>query len=46
VNQGEWWLESENPAAGAVDSNRFGPVDDAAVVGRVLVRYKRGPRTA
>jgi SOS-response transcriptional repressor LexA len=46
VSMGEWWLESENPAAGAVDSNRFGPVADSAIVGRVLVRYKRGPRTA
>jgi SOS-response transcriptional repressor LexA len=41
-----WWLESENPYAGAVDSNHFGPVTDAAIVGRVLVRYHRGPRSA
>jgi hypothetical protein len=41
-----WWLGSENPYAGAVDSNHFGPVADSAIVGRVLVRYKRGPRSA
>lgn len=38
---GSYWLESDNPAAGAVDSRRFGPV--AAVHGRVLLRYRRGP---
>ena len=36
---GGWWLESDNPAAGAVDSNRFGPVPEELIVGRVLVRY-------
>ncbi|HEV3381580.1 MAG TPA: nickel-type superoxide dismutase maturation protease [Trebonia sp.] len=36
---GGWWLESDNPAAGAVDSNRFGPVPDRLIVGRVLARY-------
>jgi hypothetical protein len=39
VEAGGWWLDSENPAAGAVDSNRFGPVPASAIVGRVLVRY-------
>jgi SOS-response transcriptional repressor LexA len=34
-----WWLESENPYAGAVDSNRFGPVPDELITGRVLTRY-------
>ena len=34
-----WWLESDNPAAGAVDSSRFGPVPQEKIVGRVLVRY-------
>ena len=34
-----WWLESENPYAGAVDSNRFGPVPGALIVGRVVFRY-------
>jgi hypothetical protein len=36
---GGWWLESANPAAGAVDSARFGAVPDALIEGRVLVRY-------
>lgn len=36
---GGWWLESDNPAAGAVDSGRFGPVPAEKIVGRVLVRY-------
>ena len=36
---GGWWLESDNPAAGAVDSNRFGPVREELIVGLVLGRY-------
>ena len=28
-----WWLESDNPAAGAVDSTRFGPVREELIVG-------------
>jgi nickel-type superoxide dismutase maturation protease len=40
-----WWLESDNPAAGAVDSRRFGPVSASLIEGRVLVRYWR-PRNA
>ncbi len=45
---GGWWLESDNPAAGAVDSNHFGPVPEEKVIGRVLARYwrPRGPRSA
>jgi len=39
-----WWLESDNPDAGAVDSRRFGPVPAALIEGRVLVRYWR-PRS-
>ena len=27
---GGWWLASDNPAAGAVDSDRFGPVPGGA----------------
>jgi nickel-type superoxide dismutase maturation protease len=38
---GGWWLESDNPDAGAVDSRRFGPVPDSLLQGRVLVRYWR-----
>ena len=37
--EGGWWLQSDNPAAGAVDSGRFGPVPEEKIVGRVLVRY-------
>jgi nickel-type superoxide dismutase maturation protease len=36
-----WWLESDNPAAGAVDSRRFGVVPGSLIEGRVLVRYWR-----
>ncbi len=34
-----WWLESDNPGAGAVDSRAFGPVPDRLIEGRVLLRY-------
>ena len=37
--EGGWWLVSDNPAAGAVDSGRFGPVGEEMIVGRVLARY-------
>ena len=36
---GGWWLASDNPAAGAVDSARFGPVPAEQIVGVVLFRY-------
>jgi nickel-type superoxide dismutase maturation protease len=36
---GRWWLSSDNPAAAAVDSRRFGPV--SAIEGKVLFRYRR-----
>ena len=36
---GGWWLASDNPAAGAVDSARFGPVPAEKIVARVLLRY-------
>jgi nickel-type superoxide dismutase maturation protease len=36
---GGWWLASDNPAAGAVDSARFGPVPDEKIVAVVLARY-------
>ncbi len=38
---GGWWLASDNPGAGAVDSRRFGPVPEVLIVGRVLGRYWR-----
>ncbi len=34
-----WWLESDNPAAGAVDSRSFGPVPAGLICARVLLRY-------
>jgi nickel-type superoxide dismutase maturation protease len=36
---GGWWLASDNPIAGAVDSSRFGPVPGEKIVAVVLVRY-------
>ena len=36
---GGWWLASDNPAAGAVDSARFGPVPAEKIVAVVLFRY-------
>jgi nickel-type superoxide dismutase maturation protease len=36
---GGWWLESDNPNAGAVDSRRFGLVPPELIEGRVLARY-------
>ena len=36
---GGWWLASDNPGAGAVDSARFGPVPPELIVARVLLRY-------
>jgi hypothetical protein len=39
-----WWLHSDNPRAGAVDSARFGSLPPRLIEGRVLVRYWR-PRS-
>jgi nickel-type superoxide dismutase maturation protease len=36
---GGWWLASDNPGAGAVDSRRFGLVPPGLIEGRVLLRY-------
>ena len=41
---GGWWLESDTPDVGAVDSRRFGPVPGPLIEGRVLGRYWR-PRS-
>ena len=38
---GGWWLVSDNPAAGAVDSRAFGVVPAPLIEGRVLLRYRR-----
>jgi nickel-type superoxide dismutase maturation protease len=37
--RGGWWLASDNPSAGAVDSARFGLVPAELIVARVLLRY-------
>ena len=37
---GGWWLEADNPVAGAVDSRVFGAVPAALIEGRVLWRYR------
>src|SRR5260370_20187814 len=39
LETGGWWLASENPNAGAVDSRHFGPVPLAVIRGRVLVPH-------
>jgi nickel-type superoxide dismutase maturation protease len=36
---GGWWLESDNPGAGAVDSRAFGAVPPELIEGRVMLRY-------
>ncbi len=38
---GGWWLESDNPGAGAVDSRSFGVVPPELIEARVLARYHR-----
>ncbi len=43
---GGWYLSSDNPAAGAVDSRRFGVVPPGLIEGRLWLRYHRGPRSA
>ena len=42
LEQGGWWLASDTPAAGAVDSRTFGVVPPSLIEGRVLWRYRRG----
>jgi nickel-type superoxide dismutase maturation protease len=38
---GGWWLASDNPEAGAVDSRAFGVVAPSMIEGRMLLRYRR-----
>jgi len=38
---GGWWLASDNPEAGAVDSRAFGVVPSSLIEGRMLLRYRR-----
>jgi nickel-type superoxide dismutase maturation protease len=35
-----WWLESDNPGAGSVDSRSFGLVPPDLIEARVLLRYR------
>jgi nickel-type superoxide dismutase maturation protease len=44
LEPGGWWLASDNPAAGAVDSRAFGAVPLALIEGRMLARYRRARR--
>jgi nickel-type superoxide dismutase maturation protease len=39
LEDGGWWLDSDNKRAGAVDSARFGVVPGDLIEGRVLGRY-------
>ena len=39
LDAGGWWLASDNPAGGAVDSRAFGAVPTSLIEGRVLLRY-------
>jgi hypothetical protein len=39
LEPGGWWLGSDNPQAGAVDSRSFGAVPAALIEGRVVARY-------
>jgi nickel-type superoxide dismutase maturation protease len=38
---GGWWLGSDNPGGGAVDSRHFGSVRPEQIEGRVIGRYGR-----
>ena len=40
-----WWLDSDNPGAGAVDSRVFGVVPQHLIEGRVLARYHRSRKS-
>ncbi len=43
-----WWLASDNAEAGLDDSRAFGPLPDAALIGRVWFRYypwRRGSKS-
>jgi nickel-type superoxide dismutase maturation protease len=41
---GGWWLESDSPHEGAVDSRSFGPVPPGLIEGVLLLRYRRARR--
>lgn len=39
-----WWLESDNPVPGAIDSRSFGPISRGSIYARVLLRYRSARR--
>jgi nickel-type superoxide dismutase maturation protease len=39
-----WYLISDNPGAGAIDSRHFGPVPAKLIKGTLLLRYHRSRR--
>ncbi|HEY2579162.1 MAG TPA: nickel-type superoxide dismutase maturation protease [Streptosporangiaceae bacterium] len=41
---GGWWLESDSPEEGVVDSRSFGPVPSGLIEGVMLLRYRRARR--
>lgn len=41
LEAGGWFLSSDNPGAGAIDSRQFGLVSPEAIRGMVLMRYYR-----
>ncbi|HLX50697.1 MAG TPA: nickel-type superoxide dismutase maturation protease [Streptosporangiaceae bacterium] len=41
---GGWWLESDSPDEGVVDSRNFGPVPPSLIEGVLLLRYRRARR--
>lgn len=43
IDDGGVWVEGDNPA-GSQDSRQFGPVPPECIVGRLILRYRRGPR--
>lgn len=43
IGDGSLLLEGDNPAAGSVDSETFGPVPAAAVSARLVLRYRPLP---
>jgi len=43
---GGWYLASDNAAAGAVDSARFGAVPAGLIKGTLLLRYHRGRKSS
>jgi len=43
---GGWWLASDNPAAGAVDSRAFGVVPPSLIEGRLLLCYRHARRSS